>query len=199
MKNRRSLKKKTRDRCNLFYNVKATNQKKIVFKIIPRGFVETGKASFNLKNMLKIAKVRDVETPNRGTFESAGLDFYVPNDFFPSGSIVLLPHQSALIPSGIHAQIPKGFALIMFNKSGLAFNKDFKVGACVIDEDYQGEIHLHVTNTGMSNQRINNGQKLVQGILIPVNYAEVLEVDFADLYKEETERGNGGFGSTGLK
>lgn len=147
--------------------------------------------------MLKIAKTRDVKTPTRGTDKSAGLDFYIPNDFFVGGSISLLPNQSAIIPSGIKAKIPVGHALVMFNKSGVALNQSLQVGACVIDEDYQGEIHLHVTNTGLGRQTISNGQKLVQGLLLPVSYVAVAEVDEFSLYDSESIRGAGAFGSTG--
>lgn len=147
--------------------------------------------------MLRISKIRDVKTPSRGTDKSAGLDFYIPNDFFHGGSISLLPNQSAIIPSGIKAKIPEGFALVMFNKSGVALNQSLQVGACVIDEDYQGEIHLHVTNTGLGKQTISNGQKLVQGLLIPTLYLGVEIVDEDDLFETETTRSSGAFGSTG--
>ena len=76
--------------------------------------------------------------------------------------------------------------------------KKLKVGACVIDEDYQGEIHLHVHNIGKEVVMIEPGMKLVQMILIPVLYDSIEEVSSIDeLYEVETERGEGGFGSTG--
>ena len=145
---------------------------------------------------MKIAKVRSVKTPTRGTSLSAGLDFYTPDDM---EEIVLNPGESINIPSGIHAKIPHGYALIAFNKSGIATKKKFLVGACVVDEDYQGEIHLHVINSGKDTQTIIPGQKLVQMILVPVSYDTCEECSLDSLYTEKTERGTGGFGSTGLK
>lgn len=147
---------------------------------------------------MKIVKVRDVKTPTRGTEKSAGIDFFVPNDF--PGNHFLASGQSVNIPSGIHVKIPEGFALINMNKSGVALKKGLQVGACVIDEDYQGEIHLHVTNIGLDVVEIKPGEKLLQALLIPVSYAipEVVET-LEDLYPEETERGTGGFGSTGTE
>jgi dUTP pyrophosphatase len=142
---------------------------------------------------MKILKTRDVKTPSRGTSESAGIDFYVPNDF---EDVVLQPGESVLIPSGIKAQVPRGNALIAFNKSGVATKQGLMVGACVVDEDYEGIIHLHMTNTSNKEQLIKAGQKLVQFILLPVNYSEVREVH--ELQSRNTERGSGGFGSTGL-
>lgn len=145
---------------------------------------------------MNIAKVKDVKTPTRGTSGSAGLDFYVPND--KMYEITLEPGESTNIPSGIKANIPKGFALIAMNKSGVATKQGLQVGACVIDEDYQGEIHLHVVNIGTSATTIQPGQKLVQMLLIPVLYEEVHEVAVSELFYEVSQRGDGGFGSTGL-
>lgn len=147
--------------------------------------------------MLRISKIRDVKTPTRGTDKSAGLDFYVPYNFFPTNSMKLFPNQSAIIPSGIKVAVPEGYALVMFNKSGVALHQGLQVGACVIDEDYQGEIHLHVTNTSLGKQTITGGQKLVQGLLIPVLYLGVEIVDEEDLFETETTRSSGAFGSTG--
>jgi dUTP pyrophosphatase len=142
---------------------------------------------------MKVQKLRDVKTPNRGTSVSAGIDFYVPEDFETQ---VLKPGQSVLIPSGIKAQVPRGYALIAFNKSGVATKQGLSVGACVVDEDYEGEIHLHMINTSDKDQTVATGQKLVQFVLMPVSYIDVEEV--AELPNRNTERGSGGFGSTGL-
>lgn len=148
---------------------------------------------------MKIVKVRDVKTPTRGTEKSAGIDFYIPNDF--PGSHWLIPGQDVNIPSGIHVKVPEGYALIAMNKSGVATKKHLQVGACVIDEDYQGEVHLHVRNIGMDVQELLPGDKLVQMLLVPVLYAEICPVEtLEELYNgETTERGEGGFGSTGDK
>jgi dUTP pyrophosphatase len=145
---------------------------------------------------MRIAKVRSVKSPVRGTDQSAGIDFFVPDT---QSQIRLFPNNSALIPSGIHVQVPKGFMLVAMNKSGVATKKMLVVGAQVVDEDYQGQIHIHVINVGTGSVEINPGDKLVQFILIPVSYAMPELVEFKDLYTSETERGDGGFGSTGEK
>ena len=148
---------------------------------------------------MKILKVRDVKTPTRGTEKSAGIDFYIPNDF--PGTHWLAPGQDINIPSGVHVKVPEGFALIAMNKSGVATKKHLQVGACVIDEDYQGEVHLHVINVGTEVVTISPGEKLVQMLLTPVSYAGIEVVGSKEeLYSGEvTERGEGGFGSTGTK
>ena len=140
---------------------------------------------------MKVQKLRNVKTPSRGTSVSAGIDFYVPEDFETQ---VLKPGQSVLIPSGIKAQVPRGYALIAFNKSGVATKQGLQVGACVVDEDYRLEIHLHVINISDKDQTVATGQKLIQFVLIPVCYFDVEEVDNIE---NNTER-KGGFGSTGL-
>jgi len=142
---------------------------------------------------MKISKVRNVKIPSRGTEKSAGIDFYVPEDY----NVTLAQGESCLIPSGIKANVPKGFSLIAFNKSGVAVKKSLHVGACVVDEDYQGEIHLNLINVGPNLVSLNAGEKILQFILVPVFYDDIEEVSVDDLFEEETERGSGGFGSTG--
>lgn len=146
---------------------------------------------------MKISKIRNVKTPERGTPLSAGLDFFVPNDF--PGEHFLLPGDAVNIPSGIKVKVPHGFALVFMNKSGVAVKKGLQVGACVVDEDYQGEVHLHVRNTSTDVQSIKPGEKLVQALLIPVDYCNVEVVNADELYEEGTQRGEGGFGSTGTE
>lgn len=147
---------------------------------------------------MKIAKTRNVKTPTRGTPGSAGIDFYVPNDY-PTNLCKVEPGERYFIPSGIKANVPEGYALIAMNKSGVALKKGLLVGACVVDSDYQGEIHLHLVNTGKNTVTIEPGDKLTQFLLIPVNHCEIQTVQEYALFEEETTRGSGGFGSTGVK
>jgi dUTP pyrophosphatase len=147
---------------------------------------------------MKFLKFRDVKSPNRGTSSSAGIDFFVPNDF---QEITLHLNQSTLIPSGLKANIPNDHVLIAFNKSGVATKKNLQVGASVVDEDYQGEIHIHLTNVGTTPQTISAGDKIIQFLLLPIVYegVEIVETE-EELYGGiQTERGDGGFGSTGVK
>lgn len=146
----------------------------------------------------KFAKIRNVKSPTRGTKLSAGIDFFIPEDWNDHKPYVIGPGEDVLIPSGIKAKVPEGYALIAFNKSGIATKQKLIVGACVVDEDYQGEIHIHLINTSKTmGVTIGPGMKITQFILIPVDYAMPEEVDLDDLYVEATARGEGGFGSTG--
>ena len=147
---------------------------------------------------MKIAKIRDVKTPTRGTQGSAGIDFYVPNDY-PNSLRRVAPGERFFIPSGVKANVPEGYALIAMNKSGVALKKGLMVGACVVDSDYQGEIHLHLVNTSNDDVTIEAGEKLTQFLLIPVDHCGVEVVNESDLFSHESDRGAGGFGSTGIQ
>lgn len=158
---------------------------------------------------MKITKIREVKTPTRGTECSAGLDFYVPKGF----TARLTSGTDILVPSGIRAEVPHGYALIAHNRSSMATStRALKyaglkgnpnstrgcvvVGACVVDEDYQGEIYIHLINVGRCAETIIAGMKVAQFVLTPVSYEGVEVVDEEELFKQATERGKGGFGST---
>ena len=141
-----------------------------------------------------MSKTREVKTPTRGTPGSAGLDFYVPEGISASIS----PGCDACIPSGIRVNVPKGYAFVAHNKSGVALKKKLTVGACVVDEDYQGEIHLHLINSGTETVAFEGGEKIIQFLLVPVKYPDVQIVPDKELFYSTTSRGAGGFGSTGV-
>ena len=159
---------------------------------------------------MKFCKVRNVKSPVRGTGKAAGIDFFVPNNF----SAIIDPHSDLLIPSGIKIEIPEGYMLMGADKSGVvttgiacakagrqpkedAFGSPVIVGAKIVDEDYQGEIHLHLINLGNSTVHIKPGMKIAQFILIPVSYEGLEEVPEAKLFSRSSERGKGALGSTG--
>lgn len=161
--------------------------------------------------ILKFSKVRDVKSPVRGTPKSAGIDFFIPNDFEPT---FVYAGYDCLIPSGIVASIPEGYMLMGADKSGVstsrqacinanrtpkpdAYECPTIIGAKIVDEDYQGEIHIHIINSGLHPIRINPGQKISQFILVPVNYCALEEVEpVDDLFDSVSERGAGALGST---
>lgn len=160
---------------------------------------------------MKFCKVRSVKTPERGTSKSAGLDFFVPFDFKVT---TLQPNSDILIPSGIVANVPENCMLMAADKSGVATSKraivkagkkpkdtaqetSIVVGAKIVDEDYQGEIHMHVINVGKKPFTITPGMKLVQFIVVPVIYEELEECSSPEnVFSSMSERGDGGFGST---
>ena len=177
---------------------------------------------------MKFAKVRHVKSPDRGTSLSAGIDFFVPEfdmdflndlkeknphtEYFElpidentmiAKKIILKPQGRILIPSGIHVNLEdletNGIALIAHNKSGVGTKLGLDRLAEVVDEDYQGEIHISVVNTSRTSVEITPNQKLVQFLLIPVLYNMPEEVNYSELYSTKSGRGDKGFGQgTGL-
>lgn len=160
---------------------------------------------------MKFLKTRNVKSPVRGTDKSAGIDFFIPEDF---EIMRLFPGDDVLIPSGIKANLPEGFMLMAADKSGVvtsenavlksgrepkkgAFNSNLIIGAKIVDEDYQGEIHIHLINVGKHEVMLKPGMKIAQFILVPVAYAALEEVDSeTELFDAKTARADGGFGST---
>lgn len=147
----------------------------------------------SLHNKLNFYKTKDVKTPEIGTQGSAGIDFFIPNDFEPT---ILEPQHDIKINLGIVTEFEEGLALIAHNKSGVATKMKLVVGACVIDSDYRGDIHAHLINTGTEPVKLEPGMKIVQFILQPYVKPEITELDHMP---GDTERGAGGFGSTGTK
>lgn len=145
---------------------------------------------------LLFSKVRNVKSPQRANDFDAGIDFFIPNDF---NEITLNHGESILIPSGIKVNIPHGFALIAFNKSGVASKKNLDIMASVVDETYMGEIHINIINNGKEPQSLKANDKIIQFILLPVSYLNPIEVSITDLYiNKNSSRGTGGFGSSGV-
>lgn len=183
------------------------------------------KKHMNSNIELKYTKIREVKSPVRGTSEAAGIDFFVPeyNETFKSDFenknpdvwysifdenvekpymwIILKPQQRVLIPSGIKTWMTPGTALIAANKSGVASKKGLIFGAQVVDSDYAGEVHISVINTSNEDVIIKTGEKLIQFIHTPVLLTSPEEVDefMFNALHDKSQRGEGGFGSTGVQ
>ena len=146
-----------------------------------------------IPEILRFCKIRDVKSHSLAHQYDAGIDFYVPAEYRSDG---IKPGYSSKIPSGIKTYVPPGMALVAFNKSGVATKHGLQVGACVVDSGYEGEIHMHVMNVSHRTVFILPDTKLVQFLLLPIGVPELLEVEEYRLFNRESERGEGGFGST---
>ena len=105
-------------------------------------------------------------------------------------------HERILIPSGVKCKMQTGTkALIAFNKSGVSTKTGLTVGACVVDIDYQGEIHISLINTSSNPVMIHEDMKAVQFIEIPIYCSDIEITDEKNLYSDTTSRGDKGFGS----
>ena len=102
-----------------------------------------------------------------------------------------------LIPTGLYFELPESYELQIRSRSGLAVKHGIGVLTGTVDNTYRGEIHVLLINLGTEAFTIENGDRIAQGVLLPR-----LSTEFSRLEKvnqiNETKRGNGGFGSTGL-
>ena len=142
---------------------------------------------------LKIKKLKDgARIPRRATAGSAGMDLYagIP------GAVTLAPGQLTVVPTGIAIELPDSTcAAFLYARSGLGV----KHGVClsngvgVIDSDYRGEICVGLCNVSDKPYVIEPGERVAQMVIAPVLLPEIVESDALS----GTERGAGGFGSTG--
>ncbi len=131
--------------------------------------------------------------PTYGTAAAAGADLYA----LPDGDISVAPGETVLVHTGLALEIPVGYMGLVFARSGLASKRGLapanKVG--VIDADYRGEIMVALYNQSDKTQVIASGERVAQLVLVPFLAAEYEESESLS----ETDRGAGGFGSTGRK
>lgn len=141
--------------------------------------------------------------PKRGTKNSSGIDVFVPKGFADyhydileghDDEIELNPKEDILIPLNIRIKIPNGYDAEVKNKSGIATKLKLIKGAELIDNDYRGNLMIHLFNNGENTVVIKEGMKIAQIVIRPVLINEWKRVDSIDT---NTERGEGGFGSTG--
>lgn len=134
--------------------------------------------------------------PAYTTAGAAAMDICSAEDF------TLYPGQRKLVETGFAVAVPEGFELQCRPRSGLAIKNGITItnSPGTIDSDYRGEIKVILQDTNGGNlfgigQTFNRGDRIAQLVLAPVTRAEVIEVEELD----ETERGVGGFGSTGIR
>ena len=129
--------------------------------------------------------------PTYGSAEAAGADLYA----CLSEPVTIAPGQSAFIPTGLAMELPKGFAGLIYARSGLACKRGLapanKVG--VVDSDYRGEFLIVLHNHSDQPQTVVHGDRIAQLVITPVFTPGFTETD--DL--SDTQRSGGGFGSTG--
>lgn len=138
---------------------------------------------------------KDVKTPFYATTGSAGMDVcaYLPSKDYTS----VMPNKTKVIPTGIKVSIPVGFEMQVRPRSGLSLKTKLRIANApgTVDSDYRGEVGVIIENISEEKVVINHGDRIAQLIFAPVEQAAFIEVESLD----ETERGEGGFGSTGAK
>jgi dUTP pyrophosphatase len=116
-------------------------------------------------------------------------------DFYANETITINPNDRKLISTGISLAIPHGYVGLIWDKSGIASKHGIKTMAGVVDSSYRGEIKVLLHNLSNDNYVVEKGNKVAQMLIQPVEQRQIKEVETL----EETERGEGGFGSTGIK
>ena len=131
--------------------------------------------------------------PAYETAGSAGMDIRA----YLKEPVELMPGQRALIPTGIYLEIPEGYEVQIRARSGLAIKRGIGLvnGIGTIDSDYRGEIQIGLHNLSAEPYTVQPGERIAQMIIMPY-FAPVIE-EVTSL--TETDRGAGGFGSTGTK
>lgn len=142
---------------------------------------------------IKIKKInKEAKFPTHGSEYSAGYDLYA---CIPTETIVK-PFSTLEVGTGLAMALPEGTFGAIYARSGLAIREHLRPANCVgiIDSDYRGEIKIVIHNDSEEIQKITPGERVAQLVLqkyIPMSFQEVDELD-------ETTRGEGGFGSTGM-
>lgn len=139
---------------------------------------------------LKIKKLKDgAKLPTKGNFGDAGIDLYSMEE------VVFFPGEQKRVFTGVAFEIPFGYVGLIWDKSGISFNKGLKIMGGVIDSSYRGELIASMVNLSKENQVIEKGQKFTQ--IIIQKYEDCDIVESSEL--SETVRGEGREGSTGVK
>lgn len=140
--------------------------------------------------MIKIKKLTDAAIiPKYANQGDAGMDF------FSNEEMIIKPNQRKLVSTGIAMAIPSGYVGLIWDKSGIAAKHGIKTMAGVIDSSYRGEIEILLQNLSTEEFKVEKGMKIAQMLIQPVEQRNIIEVKELD----ETKRGTGGFGSTGIR
>ncbi len=143
---------------------------------------------------MKIKKLTPTAiVPTKGTAGAACWDMYA-DVVVPT---IIEPGQSKLISTGVAMAIPAGKVGLLFPRSGLAAKQNIRLANCVgvIDSDYRGEVKAALYNDGSKPFLVEGGMRIAQLMIVDCDTTEFDVVDDLD----ETERGEGGFGSTGIR
>ena len=142
---------------------------------------------------IKVVNKGHQPLPQYATPQSAGMDLRANL----SEAVTLQPLERRLIPTGLHIALPAGYEAQVRPRSGLALKKGITVlnSPGTIDADYRGEIGVLLINLSQDDFVVNDGERVAQMIIARHEQGEFIEVEVLD----ETERGEGGYGHTGVK
>lgn len=129
--------------------------------------------------------------PTRGSTEAAGYDLYADLD----RPVQIAPHTTEMIPTGIAIAVPSGYFGAVYARSGLSTKQGLRPANAVgvVDSDYTGQVFVALHNDSEITRTVQGGDRIAQLVIQPYVAADFSVVDTL----EQTERGSGGFGSTG--
>lgn len=151
-----------------------------------------------MNNSVELLVKRLTDTAHIPVYATAGAAcFDIHADvlpYHPSGTVGA--GGTLTLHTGLAVEIPEGWVLLIYSRSGMGFNKNIRLANCVgiIDSDYTGEIMVKLTRDDNGWIGVSHGDRIAQGMLMPVTPATFREVS----YIHETKRGSNGFGSTGM-
>ena len=139
----------------------------------------------------RLPHAANLPLPSYETTDSAGMDLRAAVE----EPLVLKRGERLLVPTGLKMAIPRGYEVQIRPRSGMAYKHGITMlnSPGTIDADYRGEVKMLAVNLGDEPYTINHGDRIAQMVLAPVIQAKVIEVPELN----DTERGEGGFGSTG--
>ena len=134
----------------------------------------------------------NAQIPTRGSAAAAGYDLYACLD----RPVLIAPGETVRIGTGVTAAIPEGYFGACFARSGLSVREGLRPANCVgvVDSDYRGEYLIALYNDSGQVRTVEHGERIAQLVILPFLPIEFEETDELP----ETERGSGGFGSTGM-
>lgn len=143
-------------------------------------------------NFMRLPHGKDIPLPKYMSHAAAGMDLYAA----VTEPVILKPGERKLIPTGLKMSMPEGYEAQVRPRSGLALKNGISVlnTPGTIDADYRGEVGVILVNLGQENFTVNRSERIAQMVINKVEQPKIEEV--ADL--DETKRGSGGFGHTGV-
>ena len=142
---------------------------------------------------VKIKKLNEKAIlPKRGSDQAAGYDLYAALD----GPVTIEPHKTVMVGTGLSIAVPEGYFGAIYARSGLATKLGLRPANCVgvCDSDYRGEYIVALHNDSDVERKVEPGDRIAQLVVMPYLAVDFEECDDLD----ETKRGAGGFGSTGI-
>jgi len=152
---------------------------------------------------LKICNKSPHENPSYAKPGDSGMDLRAwiePTENKIFHSITLKPLERRLIHTGIYVEIPEGYEIQVRPKSGQALKKGITVlnSPGTVDVNFRGEICVIINNLSNDNVTIEDGEKIAQMVMCPVQHEGLVSIEYVDEISTDTERGAGGFGHTGI-